>query len=181
MITHAQPGDAEDILNLINDYAQSGIMLPRTLGDVIQNLPQFRVYRQDGQVRGVLALSYGAEGLVEIRSLAVHRDHARTGIASRLIEGGIEDAIHAGYSHVFVLTYAVPLFKRFGFEVIDKNRLPEKIWRDCKVCPKQERCDETAMIRPLVFAPVVEPVLEPITEPAVLAEPVTGMEQPAAA
>ncbi|CCQ89907.1 Amino-acid N-acetyltransferase [Nitrospina gracilis 3/211] len=180
MITQAQPGDAEDILDLINDYAESGLMLPRVLEDVKKNLHQFRVYREDGQVRGVLALSYGAEGLVEIRSLAVHRDHARKGIASRLIEGGIDDAIHAGYSHVFVLTYAVPLFHRFGFEVIDKNGLPEKIWRDCKVCPKQERCDETAMIRPLVFAPVVEPVLAPIAEPAVMAEPVAGME-PAAA
>jgi len=45
----------------------------------------------------------------------------------------------------FVLTYAVPLFTRFGFEVVDKIQLPQKVWNDCQDCLHKDNCDETAM------------------------------------
>lgn len=163
MITQAQPGDAESILDLINIHAEMNLMLPRTLADIERNLPQFLVYRQEGCVVGVCALVYGTAGLVEIRSLAVHPACYRRGIGSALVSAAMQSAAQAGYARVFVLTYAAPLFKRFGFEVIDKNLLPEKIWRDCKVCPKQERCDETAMIRSLVPSATPLPVDLPLT------------------
>ena len=53
---------------------------------------------------------------------------------------------------VFVLTYAIPLFEKLGFQIIDKLNLPQKVWNDCKQCLHQENCDETAMslsLRPL--------------------------------
>jgi amino-acid N-acetyltransferase len=155
MITKAQPGDAEAILSLINYHAESNLMLPRTLADIERNLPQFLVYRESGGILGVCALCYGAEGLVEIRSLAVHSNHYRKSIGTVLVDAAMQEAARAGYARVFVLTYVAPLFQRFGFEVIDKKYLPEKIWRDCQVCPKQECCDETAMIRNLVPAETV--------------------------
>jgi len=167
MITHAQPGDAETILDLIHFHAESNLMLPRTLADIERNLPQFLVYREGGSILGICALCYGGEDLAEIRSLAVHPAHYRRHIGTALVDAAMQEAVRAGYRRVFVLTYVAPLFKRFGFEVIDKNRLPEKIWRDCQVCPKQERCDETAMIRDLVPAQPTAPMHAP---PAVSGE-----------
>jgi len=47
---------------------------------------------------------------------------------------------------LFVLTYAVSMFKRLGFSIVDKERLPHKVWNDCNACLHQENCDETAMV-----------------------------------
>ena len=46
---------------------------------------------------------------------------------------------------MFVLTYAVPLFNKFGFEIVDKIQLPQKVWNDCQACLHKDNCDETAM------------------------------------
>jgi amino-acid N-acetyltransferase len=47
---------------------------------------------------------------------------------------------------VFVLTYAPDFFRRFGFEMYPKEKLPHKIWADCLNCPKFPDCDEVALI-----------------------------------
>jgi amino-acid N-acetyltransferase len=46
---------------------------------------------------------------------------------------------------MFVLTYAVPLFNKFGFKIVDKIQLPQKVWNDCQACLHKDNCDETAM------------------------------------
>jgi amino-acid N-acetyltransferase len=42
------------------------------------------------------------------------------------------------------------LFKQFGFDVVDKDFLPMKVWNDCQACLHRENCDEIAMTLPLV-------------------------------
>ena len=49
-----------------------------------------------------------------------------------------------------MLTYAIPLFEKLGFRIIKMDQLPDKVWKDCQGCRKQDHCDETAMIRDLV-------------------------------
>jgi amino-acid N-acetyltransferase len=34
-----------------------------------------------------------------------------------------------------------------GFKVIEKDALPMKVWSDCAKCPKQQNCDEIAVIK----------------------------------
>ena len=38
------------------------------------------------------------------------------------------------------------VFAKLGFEVVPKTILSQKVWQDCAFCPKQDCCDETAMI-----------------------------------
>jgi amino-acid N-acetyltransferase len=33
-----------------------------------------------------------------------------------------------------------------GFQVVDKDALPMKVWSDCARCPKQQNCDEAAVV-----------------------------------
>ncbi len=47
---------------------------------------------------------------------------------------------------VFTLTRAVPFFERCGFRITNKEQFPEKIWKDCHLCPLVHDCDETALI-----------------------------------
>ena len=50
---------------------------------------------------------------------------------------------------MFALTYETEFFRRYGFDVIDRDTLPEKVWGACLACPKADACDETAMLKRL--------------------------------
>ena len=47
------------------------------------------------------------------------------------------------------LTYEQGFFEKLGFEVVNKDQLPLKVWSDCVRCPKRDGCDEIAMLRVL--------------------------------
>jgi amino-acid N-acetyltransferase len=63
-----------------------------------------------------------------------------------MVQASIETALSTDCDTLFVLTYAVPMFERLGFHIVDKATLPHKVWNDCNACLHQENCDETAMI-----------------------------------
>jgi amino-acid N-acetyltransferase len=48
---------------------------------------------------------------------------------------------------VFDLTIDPAFFEKSGFNIIKKDNLPMKVWSDCAKCPKQQNCDETAVIK----------------------------------
>ena len=52
-------------------------------------------------------------------------------------------------ARVFALTYRANFFCRLGFRIVSKELFPQKIWSDCSVCPKKDRCDETAVLMEL--------------------------------
>ncbi len=144
-IRKARIKDAETIQFLINEYAKLGLMLPRTIHSIYENIRDFWVYEEDGKILGTCALTVFWENLAEIRSLAVSQEHTRRGIGSSLVKTALKEAEELGINRVFTLTYQVEFFKKLGFRVIDKELLPHKIWRDCINCVKFPNCDETAM------------------------------------
>ncbi len=142
--------DADAILHLINLHAEMGQMLFRTREDVRAHIRDFLVAEKDGRVTAACGLSFGPGSLVEIRSLAVLPEYYRQGIGTALVNECITQATLAECERIFVLTYAIPVFEKLGFRVIAMDQLPDKIWKDCQGCRKQDHCDETAMIRDLV-------------------------------
>lgn len=50
---------------------------------------------------------------------------------------------------MFALTLEPRFFERVGFDVLDKDELPMKVWSDCARCPKQQECDEIAVAKSL--------------------------------
>nr|WP_144444012.1 N-acetyltransferase [Desulfurobacterium indicum] len=145
IIRKATIKDAEAIQFLINEYAKKGLMLPRSLNSIYESIRDFFVYEEDGKILGVCALTVVWDNLAEVRSLAVHPERVRQGIGSALVESCLKDAEVLGINRIFTLTYQIEFFKKLGFEQIDKNALPQKIWRDCINCVKFPNCDETAM------------------------------------
>lgn len=144
-IRKAIVSDAEKIQFLINEYAKQGLMLPRSINSIYENIRDFWVYEENGEIVGACALTIFWSDLAEIRSLAVDKNYVRRGIGSALVKKAIEEAREIGIKKVFTLTYQVDFFKKLGFKEIDKNTLPQKIWRDCINCIKFPNCDETAM------------------------------------
>lgn len=146
MIRKATISDVKQIQSLINAYADTGQMLPRTLNDLYENLRDFSVFDERGALVGVCALHISWDGLAELRSLAVQQDRIGKGIGSTLVRSCLDEAEGIGARQVFVLTYQSSFFRKLGFTEIDKKELPHKIWTDCLNCVKFPNCDESALI-----------------------------------
>ena len=140
--------DAEAICSLINHYAERERMLHRSLESTYEALREFHVAEDDsGALIGCVAVDLFWSDLAEIKSLAVAPDRRGRGIGRQLVEAAIADARELGATRLFALTYEEDFFRRLGFSRIDRETLPEKVWRECIVCPKADACDEIAVMR----------------------------------
>lgn len=146
MIREAKYQDAESIQNLIRIFSETGKVLFRPLDEIRENITDFQVYEKNDQIIGVCSLKTGWDQLVELRSLGVNPRYSGQGLGSEMVQASIETALSTDCDTLFVLTYAVPMFERLGFHVVDKATLPHKVWNDCNACLHRENCDETAMI-----------------------------------
>jgi len=145
----AEIGDAQAIHDLINVYAQRGDMLPRTMGEVYENLRDFYVVHEDGELVGCVALHIVWSDLAEVKSLAVSEAVQTRGLGSLLVNATIEEAQNIGLERVFALTYRPAFFERLGFVQADVMTLPRKVWNECYRCPKFPSCNEIALVRDL--------------------------------
>jgi amino-acid N-acetyltransferase len=84
MIRKATFVDVKAIQSLVNNYADSGQMLPRTLNELYEHLRDFHVCEDNGSLVGVCALHVSWDRLAEVRSLAVRQDRIKHGIGTEL-------------------------------------------------------------------------------------------------
>jgi amino-acid N-acetyltransferase len=144
----ASLGDVRQIHTLINSYAKRQLMLGRSLNYVYEKIRDFWVHKNRGNVLGCCALNIvGWQNLAEIKSLAVDKKHQKKGIGKGLVEACLKEAKILGIKKVFILTYEPEFFKKLGFKLISKERLPHKIWSDCLNCPEFPGCGEEALIK----------------------------------
>jgi len=147
-IRSAKISDARTIYVLINYYAEREKMLFRSLADVYEKIQCFLVAELDnGRIAGCCALEVIWSDLVEIKSLAVEQNHTHCGLGKALVARAVEEAHRLGLPRIFALTLDPDFFSKLGFEVVEKNQLPMKVWKDCAACPKQQHCDEVAVIK----------------------------------
>ncbi len=145
VIRKAKLKDAGEIYNLINHYAKEGILLPRSLNSIYENIRDFWVCEEGGNLIGCASLHIVWEDLAEIKSLAVSEEHKGKGIGTMLVEECLKEAEELGIKRVFVLTYAQDFFSKLNFEEVEKIKLPHKVWGECINCVKFPSCDEIAM------------------------------------
>ena len=139
--------DVKVAYELLNNYADKGELLGRSLSSLYDNLRDFQVaYSPDGDFMGVCALHICWEDLAEIRSLAVPEQFHKQGIGRILVDACLADAKALGIGKIFTLTYKPVFFTKLGFAPIDKGELPHKVWTDCINCPKFPDCNEEAMV-----------------------------------
>jgi amino-acid N-acetyltransferase len=149
-VRSAQISDVETIYSLINSHAERDRMLFRSLADIYENLQSFTVAELDGKVVGCCALQVIWSDLAEIKSLAVDESNTEKGIGRILVNAATEQASQLGLPKIFALTLNSAFFEKLGFEIVEKEALPMKVWSDCARCPKQQNCDEIAVIRDLL-------------------------------
>jgi amino-acid N-acetyltransferase len=148
-VRNAKITDAGAICSLISNYAEHDRMLPRSMADIYENLQSFTVVELNGTVVGCCALAIVWSDLAEIKSLAVDQKNTGSGIGKMLVNAALEQARQLGLTRVFALTLKPDFFEKLGFEIIGKDSLPMKVWKDCAKCPKQRNCDEIAVLNTL--------------------------------
>ncbi|WP_018756766.1 N-acetyltransferase [Paenibacillus terrigena] len=141
--------DIETLYELIKGYAEKGIMLPRTREILVDQLEWFIVAELEGDIVGCGSLCRLGQDLVEIRSLGISDGHKGQGIGSKMVDYLIEEARRLDIPKVMALTYEVNFFQKNGFEVVQKEIFPEKVWKDCIHCKKLHCCDEIAVLKML--------------------------------
>ncbi|MGM7634366.1 N-acetyltransferase [Bacillus sp. Hm123] len=146
-IFHAKTSDVPAIYQLIQRYAEKGVVLPRSLLSLYQQIQSLYVMKESDDILGVAGLHVLGQDLGEVRSLVVSPEHAGKGIGRQLVDHVVNEANRLEVRRVISLTYETEFFTKCGFEKINREELPEKTWIDCMHCPKLECCDEVAMIK----------------------------------
>ncbi len=148
-VRSAKVSDAKTINALISNYAEHDKMLFRSLADIYEKIQSFVVAEQDGNVIGCCCLQVIWSDLAEITSLAVEESKKGIGIGTALVQAAVEKAKKIGLKRLFALTMEPVFFEKIGFKRIDMDQLPMKVWSDCARCPKQDNCDEIAVVKDL--------------------------------
>ena len=133
--------------NLVESEVQSGTILHRTEDEMATTIRSYTAVSVDGQLAGFCALHIHSIALAEIRSLIVGDQYRGKNLGKKLVESSLEEAKSIGIKRVLSLTYQEDFFKRLGFDVIEKESIPEhKIWADCVRCKHFPICDEIALM-----------------------------------
>ena len=156
-LRRAREEDVAPLLALINGYADRGLLLRRSEESLRARLGDFTVaLGPDGDIVGCGALTVLGPGLGEVRSLAVREDQAGRGIGHEIVEHLLDEAARRGFDQVLALTRRPSFFEALGFSVTRRERFLDKLVVDCKACPMNLCCDETAMVRAVAGAGVAE-------------------------
>lgn len=139
--------DAQQIHDLIASYSTDGTLLPRTLAEICENVRDFVVLEDNGEIVGCGALHLYGLHLAEIRSITVARSRQRLGGGGYLVKALMAEAKKHRVSCICLFTRTPAFFATLGFEIAQREDLPDKIRKDCWVCPRFHNCDEVAMVR----------------------------------
>ncbi|KPD20818.1 argininosuccinate lyase [Idiomarina abyssalis] len=144
-VRDANLGDIGAILDLVQHWAGAGENLPRAKDDIVHSINEFAVTEVDGKVMGCASLYIYTTGLAEIRSLGVNPKTEVRGQGRMLVAYLLKKARLLQLNRVIVLTRVPDFFEQQGFSHCSKDTLPEKVMKDCEICPRLANCDELAM------------------------------------
>ncbi len=147
IVRKARISDAEAIRKLINYYANKKEMLPRSLNEVYENIRDFFLIEQKGQIIACCALHVTWEDLAEVKAVAVSPRWQRKGLGSMLLQKCFEEAVLLGVGRLFALTFKPQFFLKFGFRLVRKETLPHKIWSECIKCAMFPNCGEVPVMK----------------------------------
>ena len=139
--------DAFAIEQLIQVHVGDGTLLPRSLAEICENIRDFIVVENAGEIVGCGALHLYGMHLAEIRSITVDPAQQGGGGGKMLVKALLAQAKKHQVTCVCLFTRIPDFFARMGFTVAEHGDLPDKIHKDCYKCPRLYRCDEVPMIR----------------------------------
>ena len=150
VIRDAKMTDVDAIFDIVAIWTQAGDTLPRARDSIIHDIQDFVVAedRSDPaqpKIIGCASLYIYQTGLAEVRSVGITPEAQGKRIGQRLIARLLRHARAICLDKVIVLTRVPEFFAKQGFVEAQMTSLPEKVLKDCDLCPRKENCDEIAM------------------------------------
>jgi amino-acid N-acetyltransferase len=139
--------DAEQIYLLISSHFESGTLLPRSFPEICENIRDFVVAEENGQITGCGALHLYGVHLAEVRSITVCPECRGRGVGELIVRRLLKVAQRHEVTGVCLFTRIPEFFSRLGFSIVQREDIPDKLYKDCCICPKLNCCDEVAMVR----------------------------------
>jgi amino-acid N-acetyltransferase len=119
-VRRARTADVHAVRALVDTYTGDRRLLSKATVVLFEDVQEFHVVEDDGQVIACGALHVMWEDLAEVRTLAVAPSHHGRGVGSALLTRLLEAARDLGVSRVFCLTFETEFFARHGFEVVSE-------------------------------------------------------------
>lgn len=138
--------DVERLQQLISFFAARNDMLHRSLNELYETIRDFCVVERDDEIIACSALHVTWDDLAELKCVAVAEKAHGTGLGRIVVEKSLAEARDLKLRRIFTLTYQPAFFSRFGFQIVDRNTLPHKVWGECIKCHKFPDCNEVAMM-----------------------------------
>jgi amino-acid N-acetyltransferase len=140
--------DAFAIESLISAKVHDGTLLPRSLAEICENIRDFIVVEDGKEIIGCGALHLYGPHLAEVRSITIRSSENGRGAGLLMVRALLREARRHHVTCICLFTRIPKFFAKLGFRVADdRHRIPDKVYKDCQHCPRQNACDEIAMYR----------------------------------
>ena len=149
LLRRGEYADVPALHALLDGYAQQGLLLPRTPEQIARRIHEFIVAVDADGIVGCGALHMYTHKLAELVALGVDERVQGQGIGRIIVEAIVEEAQTRGVRRLFALTLRERFFNRLGFHTRPMSQMPEKLAKDCALCPKRQACNEILVLREL--------------------------------
>ena len=139
--------DVPALEQLMAPYVETGDLLPRSNYDLCRHIKEYVVAEAArGDIIGCASLKVYSRDLAELAALAVREDCQRAGVGGALLAVLLAEARAQGLAEVLALTRKPEFFVKLGFAPAEREHFPLKVWADCVRCPRNNCCDEIAVV-----------------------------------
>ncbi len=127
-IRAARTSDVRGIRALVDEYSLQRRLLSKETVTLYENVQEFVVAIEDGEVVGCGALHVLWEDLAEVRTVAVHERLIGQGIGHAILEAIVTRARELGVKRLFCLTFETEFFARHGFTQIQGSPVEPEVY-----------------------------------------------------
>lgn len=127
-IRAARTSDVRGIRALVDEYSLQRRLLSKETVTLYENVQEFVVAVDDGEVVGCGALHVLWEDLAEVRTVAVHERLKGRGIGHAILEAIVGRARELGVKRLFCLTFETEFFARHGFKEIQGSPVEPEVY-----------------------------------------------------
>lgn len=131
VVRRARTGDVRAMKALVDQYAGK-VLLEKALVTLYEDVQEFWVAEDAGDLLGCGALHVLWEDIAEIRTIAVAPHALGRGIGAAIVERLIAVARELGLSRIFVLTFEIDFFARHGFVAIEGTPVSPEVYAEMR-------------------------------------------------
>ncbi|HEU5470567.1 MAG TPA: amino-acid N-acetyltransferase [Actinophytocola sp.] len=131
LVRRARTTDVRAIKAIIDGYV-GRVLLAKPLVTLYEDVQEFLIAEQSGQVVGCGALHVLWEDIGELRTIAVRSGVTRKGIGHVLVDALIAGAKELGLARLFVLTFETSFFAAHGFVEIEGTPVSPEVYDEIR-------------------------------------------------